>query len=262
MGNVNTDRAYNYIRSQILSGKYPPGFDLIGNALALEIGVSRTPIREALLQLESDGLVSIRARLGASVKVMDVREFRELSGLRKALEGYAAGLAAEERSEAELQEIRFALEVLREQTEREIAAEQGQLAIDEGVREDAQFHIAIINAAKNDHLRREIVRLHLINGLMCARIALTRKEPATSSDRADFIAFSRNVHAEHQAIYEAIAQRDAVAAEAAMKRHVQNMIDINFRSILRAENRMIARELVSSELTHRGERKSESDQSR
>src|SRR5580658_2013642 len=257
MGNVNTDRAYNYIRSQILGGKYPPGYDLIGNALAMEIGVSRTPVREALLQLEADGLVSIRARLGASVKIMDVREFRESAGLRKALEGYAAGLAAEERSEAELLEIRFALETLGEQTEREIAADRGQLPIDEGVREDAQFHVAIINAAKNDQLRKEIVRLHLINGVMCARIALTRKEPAVPADKAEFVAYSRKVHSEHQEIYEAIAQRDAVIAEAAMKRHLQNMIDINLRIMLRTENRMIARELVSSELTHRGERRSE-----
>jgi len=120
------------------------------------------------------------------------------------------------------------------------------------VREDAQFHIAVINAAKSDHLRKEIVRLHLINGVMCARIALTRKEPAVPSDKAEFIAFSRNIHAEHQEIYEAIERRDAVAAEAAMKRHLQNMIDINLRIMLRTENRLIARELASSELTRRG----------
>jgi DNA-binding GntR family transcriptional regulator len=243
MGNLNTDKAYVYIRSRILSGKFPPGHALVANALSPEIGVSRTPVREALLQLEADGLVTIQARLGASVKRMELKEFRELCGLRQALESYAAGLAARERSESELQEIRFALQELRRQTEREVARDRGRLAIDEGVREDAQFHIAVMNAAKSDLLKKEILRLHLINGVMSARIALTIRDHLTASDEEAYNVHARETQAEHEAVFEAIARSDATAAEAAMKRHLQGMIDAMLRTMVRSESDTIARDL-------------------
>jgi len=213
---------------------------LVANSLSPDIGVSRTPVREALLQLESDGLVTIRPRLGASVKFMDLKEFRELCGLRQALEGYAAGLAAVERSEAELQEIRFALEVMRQQTEREISRDLSQLAIDEGVREDAQFHISIMNAAKSDTLKKEILRLHLINGVMFTRIALAGRDRPVTTDQEAYNAHARKTQLEHEAIYEAIARGDASAAEGAMKRHIQTMIDITVRLMVRTESNLIA----------------------
>ena len=77
MKNVNSDIAYDYLRKRILAGEYAPGEALMTNVLAPEIGVSRTPIRDALRQLEADGLVTIQPRLGASVKKMDLKTFRE-----------------------------------------------------------------------------------------------------------------------------------------------------------------------------------------
>ena len=77
MKNVNSDVAYDFLRKRILDGEYLPGQALMTNALASEIGVSRTPIRDALRQLEADGLVTIQPRLGASVKMMDLKNFRE-----------------------------------------------------------------------------------------------------------------------------------------------------------------------------------------
>ena len=94
MKSVNTDVAYNHIRKRILSGEYPPGHPLMTELLANEIKVSRTPVRDALRKLETDGLVTIQAHLGASVKKMQLKEFREMCDLRLALESHAAGLAA------------------------------------------------------------------------------------------------------------------------------------------------------------------------
>ncbi|MEO6005461.1 MAG: GntR family transcriptional regulator, partial [Opitutus sp.] len=59
MKSVNTDVAYNHIRKRILSGEYPPGHPLMTELLANEIKVSRTPVRDALRKLETDGLVTI-----------------------------------------------------------------------------------------------------------------------------------------------------------------------------------------------------------
>src|SRR5215204_2878566 len=117
MKNVNSDIAYAYIRKHILSGQFRPGQALMTNDLSAEIGVSRTPVRDALRQLEADGLVIIKPHLGASVKTMGFREYREMCGLRLALETYAAGLAAENRTSDELHELELALDAMRGLTE-------------------------------------------------------------------------------------------------------------------------------------------------
>ena len=77
MKSVNTDVAYEHIRKKILNGEYLPGQALMTEVLAEEIGVSRTPVRDALRKLETDGLVSIQPHLGASVKKIQLPEFRE-----------------------------------------------------------------------------------------------------------------------------------------------------------------------------------------
>src|SRR5919197_2197770 len=113
MKDVNSNVAYEYVRKRIVSGEFGPGRPLMTKDLAADIGISRTPVRDALRQLEADGLVIIRPRLGASVKAMDLKEYRDLCGLRLALESYAAGFAAQNRTDAELREIQFALEAMR-----------------------------------------------------------------------------------------------------------------------------------------------------
>src|SRR6478735_6757018 len=101
MKKASSDIAYEYIRGKILGGTFPPGSALMTEALSVEIKVSRTPVREALHKLKAEGLVSISPRLGASVKKMDVKEFREMCELRLALEGHAAGLAALNHNQAD-----------------------------------------------------------------------------------------------------------------------------------------------------------------
>ena len=117
MKSVNTDVAYDYIRKRILSGEYPPGYALMTETLSNEIKVSRTPVRDALRKLETDGLVTIRAHLGASVKKMELKEFREMCDLRLALESHAAGLAALNHTDSDLSEIQYALVAMRQLTE-------------------------------------------------------------------------------------------------------------------------------------------------
>lgn len=109
MKNYNSDIAYEYIRKRIIGEECAPRLPLMTEALATAIGISRTPVREALRKLEADGLVSIRPRLGACVKRMDMKEFYEICEVRIALEGHAAGLASKNRTDAELEEIQYAL---------------------------------------------------------------------------------------------------------------------------------------------------------
>src|SRR6478735_9052247 len=113
MKKASSDIAYEYIRGKILGGTFPPGYALMTEVLSVEAKVSRTPVREALHKLKAEGLVSISPRLGASVKKMDPKEFRDACGLRLALEGYSAALAATNHSPADLRQIKYALDAMR-----------------------------------------------------------------------------------------------------------------------------------------------------
>lgn len=230
MKSNNSDLAYNYLRKRIVSGEYAPGMALMTHALAPEIGVSRTPIRDALRQLESDGLVTIQSRLGARVKRMDLKEFREMCELRLALETHAAGLAARQRTPGDLAEIRVALETMQQLTEQIIADPADEALLPALVREDVRFHLAIMAAAKNDLMKKEILRLHLVNRVVSAPAGGTRE---AASDDALMETRRREVLASHRSIFDAIEAGDVAAARKTMEDHIQDIIDRTLRSVVR-----------------------------
>jgi DNA-binding GntR family transcriptional regulator len=248
MKNVNSDIAYDFIRKRILNGEYPPGHALMTNALSSEIGISRTPVRDALRQLEADGLVSITARLGASVKTMPLEEFREMCGMRLALESHAAGLAARHRTDADLQEIRVALEAMRRLTTQVIKAKQEEPLLSELAREDVRFHIAIMTAAKNELMKKEILRLHLINRVVSGPSPVPPSEG--SSAKAERDQRRLTVMESHDEISKAIIAGDSAAAKGAMERHIQDIIDNNLRKMARNTSSASVRELTEEELTY------------
>lgn len=247
MKNVNSDIAYTYIRKRILNGHFRPGQPLMTKELSAEIGVSRTPVRDALRQLETDGLVSIRARLGASVKTMDFKEYREACGLRLALESYAAGLAAQNRTAEELREIGLAVTAMRRLSEQLISGKGEERAVlDELIREDVRFHIAIIGAAKSDLLKKEVLRLHIINRVVSGPGPTNGK----TVDKAAKDAHRKEIQASHEEIYQAIERGDAAAAKSAMEHHIQDIIDTNIRLMARDDQMSISRELTEEELSY------------
>lgn len=247
MKGVNSDVAYDYIRRRILSGDYPPGHSLTTNALSVEIGVSRTPVRDALRQLEADGLVTIQTRLGASVKNMELSEFRELCDLRLALESHAAGLAAKRRTDADLQEMGFAVEAMRTLTER-IQTEATEEPVLEKLRkEDVRFHVGVMTAAKNNLMKKEILRLHLINRVVAQPFPSSME---SMTDRHERDQRRLTVQASHEEIFESIRRSDAPAAKAAMEHHIQDIVDNTLRVMARAQGQPEARELTEEELSY------------
>lgn len=247
MRSVNSDRAYDYIRKRILSGEFPPGHSLMTEELSEQIGVSRTPIRDALRQLEADGLVTIKARLGASVTALDLKDYREICGLRLALESYAAGLAAANRTEAELKEISYALESMRKLIGQFASSAKEEELMQELVREDVRFHIAIMSAAKNDLLKKEILRLHLINRVVSGKPPGVIEAKITKAERQ---ARRLEVMASHEAIFSAIDRSNAAAAKTAMESHIQDIIDSNIRMMERMQAGTPTRELTEEELSY------------
>lgn len=100
-----TDQAADTIRARIVSGDMPLGAPLSENALATELGVSKTPVREALLQLKMEGLVSIQPQRGSFVFDMTVEEIAKLGELRESLELTALRLAMRRRPDALLADM-------------------------------------------------------------------------------------------------------------------------------------------------------------
>lgn len=248
MKNVNSDVAYAYIRKRILGGAYRPGQALMTNELSTEIGVSRTPVRDALRQLEADGLVVIRPHLGASVKTMSFIEYREMCGLRLALECYAAGLAAQNRTADELREMKLALEEMRRLTTLLAAdAVENRATVEELRREDVRFHIGIIGAAKSELLKKEVLRLHIISRVVAGP---TPESGHPITDKSAKDAHRKEVQASHDEIYQALEKADTTAAKNAMERHIQDIIDGNIRTMARADNASLSRELSEEELSY------------
>lgn len=247
MKSVNSDIAYDHVRQRILNGGYGPGHALMTEALAEEIGVSRTPVRDALRRLEADGLVEIQPRLGAKVKKFDRQEFREMCELRLALEAQTAGLAAKNRTPEDLDDIEAALINMRTLTDELQKARARAPKLNKIAKEDVRFHLAIMAASKNALMQREILRLHLIHRVAQTPVGKPFQEAAS---REEQVANNDRVLAEHEAIYTAIAAGDGRTAKQAMETHIENLLEISLRKLAQEERARVARTLVVDELNY------------
>jgi DNA-binding GntR family transcriptional regulator len=241
--NINSDVAYEFIRKRILNGDYRPGHHLNAKALAQQISVSVTPVRDALRQLETDRLVTINARQGAKVNAMDLKQFRDLCELRMILEVHVAGLAAQRRSEVELREIALALEAMTQVINQLVAGTHpdGARLLAELVHADTQFHVAVMTAAKNELVRDEILRLQLINRVMASAAAVSSGLVVANELDADHL---RAVQSNHAAIYRAIERHDAAAARDAMEAGLKDIIEQLVRAMSRRERDHLTREFT------------------
>jgi DNA-binding GntR family transcriptional regulator len=218
----NSERAYRYIKQRILSGEYSPGRSLTTHGLSAEIGVSRTPVRDALRQLENDGLVTILSGVGARVTSMSVKEFKEMCEMRLALESHAAAMAATNATDADLQEIGSALAAMRDLTPRVAAAPSEEPLLSDLRQEDVRFHVAIMSAAKSELLKKEILRLHVIRRV----VGSAGPQDATPKlSKREIDAHRKTVLGEHEKIFAAIKKRNARSAREAMIEHIQGIID-------------------------------------
>lgn len=199
--------AYRQLLDEIRDGGLMPGDRLRETELATRLGVSRTPIREAIRQLEADGLVAHVPRIGASVRQLDYAEVMELYEMRAVLEGTAARLAARAASEVEMQE----LIVLNDQL-----AEAGNSP--EAARLNRIFHATLLDAAKNRFLSRSMLSLQK---------ALLILGPSQLSNTAR----SAEAVEEHRRIMVALAARDGAAAEVEMRAHIDAAQRMRIRSL-------------------------------
>lgn len=190
---------YERLRFAIVSGELRPNEPLIEDDLATKYGTSRTPVREGLQRLSADGLL-VRRKRGWAVREFTTTEIRENYEVRAALEGLAARFAAERGSDEERRGI---------MVQHEYRCALGTPDSQQRLSTNREFHEAIFTAAHNDRLR------HLIH--LAGNFYLTRRVAVLTND-----AQYNRAQQEHGVIAQAILDRDADAADRAMRLHIMN----------------------------------------
>jgi DNA-binding GntR family transcriptional regulator len=192
------DRVYAVLRARILAGELEPGRRLRQEALAEQLGVSRTPLREALRRLSSEGLVEIRPHHGAAVTPFSPDDMAAGYMARLLLEPPAARLAATARLPADVARMRDAIA-----THRRHATSEGAFAA------NRSFHLAVTAASGNPFLSRfaeQIWAAPLSSAIYSRQAAPAARVLADA--------------AEHEAIADAVEAGDGDAAEALMREHI------------------------------------------
>lgn len=197
-GNTLAHRVYEIIKDRILSAELPPGTRLKDNELARTFGVSNTPVREAIRELEKDGLIETIPYRGRFVKKMSIEETSEVYDVRMALEALAARLAVKRITESQLEEMEKAVQ------EYAIASERDDITA--GLEADLAFHDLIVQASGNSTL------LQVLRDL-ANRIQVLRQLDKGKMRRKQSLE-------DHKAILRALKERDEEKAEVQVCRHI------------------------------------------
>ncbi|MBY6140835.1 GntR family transcriptional regulator [Leisingera daeponensis] len=195
----NTVRIREALENAIVNGRFAPGMRIDPEALAREFECSRTPIRDALQQLEASGLVRIHSKQGTFVTEWSVEELAERFEAMAELEATCARLAARRITEEELADLE-----LRHETCRHLAEEE---RFDDYYSENSAFHACIYRATHNAFIEQEAKRLH-------SMLQPYRRIQLQVRNRV-----KRSFH-EHDAVVAAIRNGDDQAADKAMRDHV------------------------------------------
>lgn len=199
-------RVFAQIRENILSGKYKDGMELREITIGEELGVSRTPVREALRQLELEELVKIIPNKGAYVTSINAKDIKDIYKMRSMLEGLCARWATRYITEEqidELEEVIFLSEFYLNKKSQGKTSHVTEM--------DGKFHLVLYQASNSRMLGHILRDFHKY-------VQVARTMSVRSEDRA------RKSIEEHKAILEAIKQKDEDKAERLAHEHIMNVI--------------------------------------
>lgn len=194
---LTAERVFSYLKAAILDGTIATGKRLTEEGLAAQLGVSRTPVREAIKRLEAEGHLKVLPRRGITVPRITAEQVEELGAVREVLEGLAARLAAERIQPQELARLRYLLDQMATLCEKGDAPAL--------VRANIDFHETICKAARNALLLQMYGRLVETLQILTLRLKLLRQAQSLP---------------EHRAIFLALQARDPIEAERTAKLHV------------------------------------------
>ncbi len=200
-GEMMADAAYRVMRERILDNAWAPGYQVLEQALALELGMSRTPVREACMRLANEGLVEVVPRHGMRVLPVSPSDMREIYQILTSLESMAAELVAQARpTAAELAPL--------EKASRDMEKALKRDDLDAWAEADERFHRQLTQMCGN--VKLAAIVFNYWDRSHRARMVTLRLRP-------------RPVHStrEHLAILQAIRRGDAAAAGALFRAHRQ-----------------------------------------
>lgn len=195
------DVVFNTLRQAILKGELAPGERLMEVQLAERLGVSRTPIREAIRKLELEGLVLMIPRKGAEVAKISEKSLRDVLEVRRSLEELAIELACQRMTEEGIEELEEVQEEFRDAVIKGDAMEIAET--------DEAYHDIIYKGTNNDRL------VQILNNLR-EQMYRYRLEYIKDEDKRQVLLF------EHDNILKAIRQRKVEEAKTAMREHIDN----------------------------------------
>ena len=194
-------RVFNKIRDDILSGKYKEGEELREVAIGEELGVSRTPVREAFRQLELEGLIQIVPNKGAYVTGITVKDVKDIYMIRSKLEGLCAYWATFHISEEQMEELEENIYLSKFHAEKGHSEQIAEL--------DNRFHELLYEACHSKMLEHQLRDFH-------DYVLRVRKKTLSQFKR------STESTLEHEMIFEAIKNKQPQEAERLAKIHIVN----------------------------------------
>lgn len=208
-------RAYLQLREKLASGEFPPGSQLVNRTVSQAIGMSMTPVREAVARLASEGVIEHIPGSGAFVRKISRQEFAQLYDLREVLEPFAAGLAAEHITSNELDELRAICRKWRALSEEMKTNQQSHATAAQMSRwndHERCFHELIYKASRNIWLIKIVGDLQLMTFGFC---------PQRAAPEFLTLANAQSTYRGHVKILKSLRDRDAARMTVVIKRHIR-----------------------------------------
>ncbi|MDD3926973.1 MAG: GntR family transcriptional regulator [bacterium] len=205
-------KAYEYVLLKIMSGALPPGTKISEVAMAKEIGISPTPLREAYRQLAGEGLLKYVPNAGVFVREINRTEIEELYETREAIEAFCAGKASLKMNAITTAELKECLDEMLAVAREFSQSGQPEFSPEQQIgylKADARFHLLILRAAGNGIMLKTMRECHILGRLLNFK-----------SHRHTLQQVAKTIR-QHYRIYTAIRDRDYDRAVARMKSHIE-----------------------------------------
>lgn len=197
-------QVFDKIRSDILNGKYKRGEELVESSIGKELGISRTPVREAIRQLELEGLVQLVPNKGAFVTGISEKDVRDIYLIRARLEGLAARMAAKNITPELLDAMEETVVLSEYHAKKEHYEQVCEM--------DSKFHKLLYKASESRILEHTLTDFHQYVQRVRMASIMKKRRMEKSND-------------EHDAILTAIREHDEEKAELVATRHISNTVE-------------------------------------
>jgi len=198
-------QAYEYLKDQILSGKLDPDVLYSETKMSAELGISRTPMREAIQCLSQDGYIHVIPSKGFKIRVLNESDMVETIQVRCAIEGFCAHLIAREVNTQKGRSVLLSLQKLLDKQEKALYGKREETVLKHFMEYDHQFHMCMINYAENREFEQTFQRLmYLIHLTTVSALSVPGRIESTLKEHQEF--FSALQQGKEERAYQLLMQ--------------------------------------------------------